>query len=812
MARFYTTSKGEFLKPFDPSDYGYAGTAKTTGSGTRSTAAPKLGDFEVLPQDVNALDSRMTDYQKRINDLTYQAQQDPKSIKALTPEMQKLSLEIGSDVRAGDIYHMLNRKSEYDRTVDTLKKVFKDRPDLLDAAIGAIEIPPLIDENGEYQQIRAPRVTDPWTSAREGALFKDAIAALKPKLQDSTDWQNVPAVSDAVTKYFEKEDIYGLNAKDIENTIISQLSPQDLLAITQEAELMGMDPEKVMKNFETRIRNFANSIAGVTDKKREKTTRTDYGKKAEYQSRGRGKGGGLGPGESWLADRLTNLYLDFDTIDLKDFRDYMPDGVTEEELRELSKFMPFYGKSVPIANPDDYDLTPRQLEIVKGGREFLTRNITSRLKDLTEAFRDQALKSDKNTIVQSFNYDPNAAPGEEVTVTLRTTTKGAGGAGGADDDFNATTLNPGQQPQRQAGAGDQVKVTTKPLTMGMLRNIVGQAEADKVYKILLDRKMISPEKEDILWKGPVSADATPAGATDATTTGFEPDLRFDANRRTDINVNGSYLVFKEIQQNLEDLGYVGDPVVDEETGETRYEYTISEKDIEALQKGINGINPLDPQVNLIEGLDNEVRETIKNLEETKKLDEENIATIDRGLAEVEPNGTYTIDNKSVTGTEAKAILETEKEETLKRLQKIEADLKKIREEGLKSIRETIGKEAVAKRRKESQEERKELATTATDSAAVDMIYENADDFSGDFLKSQNEDSKIPQTLKDEYPAAKDIPGYTFYGHISADKKEEEIASMGSNWNNMLSDTENYRIINDGKGGHFIFVKTQNTNQ
>ena len=812
MARFYTTSKGEFLKPFDPSDYGYAGTAKTTGSGTRSTAAPKLGDFEVLPQDVNALDARMTDYQKRINDLTYQVQQDPKSIKALTPEMQKLSLEIGSDVRAGDIYHMLNRKSEYDRNVATLKKVFEDRPDLLEAAISAIEIPPLIDENGEYQQIRAPRVTDPWTSAREGALFKDAIAALKPKLQDSTDWQNVPAVSDAVTKYFEKEDIYGLNAKDIENTIISQLSPQDLLAITQEAELMGMDPELVMKNFETRIRNFANSIAGVTDKKQKQATLTDYGLQAKVKANAAAEVANQ-KGQNWFADRLTRLYVDFESIDPKEFGDFMPDNVTREELKALAPLLPILGRTITPEIVQQYNLTPRQIEIIQGAKEYLNQNITNNLKDLTEAFKETTFEENDNYIIQSFNYNPNAAPGEEVTVTYRITPKEG------DDDSK-------EPPSRDKGQGAQAaqgEVVTKPVTLGLLRRILGEKEQDKIYTILDSRGMIAKNRETIIWKAGEQVNAGNAGPEvapddsaistgitlpEGATWGYDPNKADEKN-----NPNGAFLSYKELNPNFENLGYVGEPFVDPNTKETSYRYYISEKDASELSTRYKGINPLDPKVNLLEQRQRQIDQDYEQRQtEIQEATQKN-TTIDQQIAEIDVNETVDLEGgETLSGQEYKERLEKNRAENLKILEEAEAENKKYREQALKEIMDFASPEAGEDRRKEAEEKAlSKYATNAEDSVIVKEVYSGRD-FSGDYVKSQNENSKIPEDIKNNYPTAKDIPGYTFYGHILADKKEEEIASMGGNWNKMLSDTENYRIVDDGKGGHFIFVKTQNTNQ
>lgn len=812
MARFYTTSKGEFLKPFDPSDYGYAGTAKTTGSGTRSTAAPKLGDFEVLPQDVNALDSRMTDYQKRINDLTYQVMKDPKSIKALTPEMQKLSLEIGSDVRAGDIYHMLNRKSEYDRIVKNLEEVFGDRRDLLEGAINAIEIPSLINENGEYQQIRAPRVTDPWTSAREGALFKDAIAVLKPKLQDSTDWQNVPAVSDEVTKYFEKEDIYGLNAKDIENTIISQLSPQDLLAITQEAELMGMDPERVMKNFETRIRNFANSIAGVTDKKQKQTTLTDYGLQAKVKANAAAEVANQ-KGQNWFADRLTKLYVDFESIDPKEFGDFMPDNVTREELKALAPLLPILGRTITPEIVQQYNLTPRQIEIIQGAKEYLNQNISNNLKDLTEAFKDTAFEENDNYIIQSFNYNPNAAPGEEVTITYRTTPEE--GDNGSDD--------PEKRDRGQGAQAAQGEVVTKPVTLGLLRRILGQKELDKIYTILDSRGMVAEGRETIIWKAGEQVDAGNAGpqiapedsATSTETTlpegatwGYDPNK---ADEKT--NPNGAFLSYKELNPNFENLGYVGEPFVDPETKETSYRYYISEEDASEISTAYKGINPLDPKVNLVEQVQRQTNEDFDQIQETYEKEKEIIATRDQQIAEIDMNQTYEDENgNTYSAQEYKESLEKDKAERLKKQEEREAVLNGGREKALEEIKNRIGPEANNRRIEEAKQRALgKYATNPGDSVIVEEVYDGRD-FSGDFLKSQNEDSKIPEDIKKNYPTAKDIPGYTFYGHILADKKEEEIASMGGNWNKMLSDTENYRIVDDGKGGHFIYVKTQNTNQ
>jgi len=804
MARFYTTSKGEFLKPFDPSDYGYAGTAKTTGSGTRSTAAPKLGDFEVLPQDVNALDSRMTDYQKRINDLTYQAQQDPKSIKALTPEMQKLSLEIGSDVRAGDIYHMLNRKSEYDRTVDTLKKVFKDRPDLLDAAIGAIEIPPLIDENGEYQQIRAPRVTDPWTSAREGKLFKDVLSSMKPTLQDSKDWQSVPAVSDEITKFFERSNTYGLNAADIETAILSQLSPQDRLAIRQEAELMGYDPDEVEKFFLKRVKSFSQAISGTTRTERNTTKSTDEQKRAELIAIGKAKGSGDGPDAkkdaSWFADRLSTLYVDMNKYELKDLSEYLPDNVTQEEFDLL---LPIHTEI--LANPNkplsEYNLTPREKEILEGLKLASVELSKDTANTISNALKDKPFINNKEKIVLDITFDPLAA--EEEQVMLR----------------YSRPKNPGETKS----AGESTTVTVEePLTLELLERVLGTTEMNKVYNILKNRNMINEDTNTINWRGNAQTQSSVTTANPDTTQEAETDiilpdnvfLRFDRNKSTDNNKNGAYLVYTTPNQNLKDLGYQADLMINEETGLKEYRYYMPEEVIEQLKnKYGNDINPLDANINAKEVLKTKIENKIKTAAQNVEIYQSNKNNLEKIISEIKDDNIYEDLNNGnkYKGAEYRKIRQKELAEVERQL----TEAKKEKEEAEKldpgMVDKEIGEGAVEEAKEEYIKKILPEAKYPADTFVTTTIIKREDDFTSEYANNdmtpeEIEASGVTEEDLKKFKNLKRIKGYRFVGPIDKTDIEATMKRLGQTWDNMRSNTGSYKFEEDGSGGYYLYEK------
>jgi hypothetical protein len=551
MARFYKTSAGEYLEPFDPGEYGY-GKAPASRSSAKSQAAAGFGEFDVLPQDVSALDAKLSDYQTRIDNYAYQIQQNPKAGQELMPEIQKLSAEIASDVRAGDIYHMLLRKKTYDEGNKNLGDVFEESPDYMPWAKNQIVVPPLKnEETGEYQNVVLPNFVQPWTADRESTWVKDSLAQAIAKVTDEYDFDDLKKVGlDEVSSIFYTLQEKGISFKDVKSLLVNNLSTQDILAIQQEGErLLGPGMGKVYfdKVIGEKINNLARAKEGITDVNPNVIRNQDERKAARIRaeassSSGSGRGGDV----PWLADAIMGLPKRIDPNS-----DDIGTQIKEEEL--------YYSPN-------------RQ--------SYFTRQA---IQQFGEILKDNEFKQVKDRYVVDVIYDPEAPPGEEMKVVYEDRPGGAGGGGPLQ---GLVEYEGSQIISATPTAGRRVTV---PLDMSVLRNIIGPAESNKVYEILKQKGFVYPDSNKFNWWGQANqTDAenaqaggaqsgnTQAGGTQAGTP--TPQSAFDIPYGEVQDRNGKkVIVYEKRNPNLEDYyGIEFNRTVDS-TGTTQYEYPITEE-------------------------------------------------------------------------------------------------------------------------------------------------------------------------------------------------------------------------------------------
>lgn len=282
MARFYQTSSGSYLEPFDPTDYGYDvdASAKAAASAVDDTL---LGSLNVLPQDVNLMDEKIAGYQSKINEYTTQLQSNPNLASELAPEIKQYASTIMTDLRSGDLYNMLLRKQQFDDEVDKIKTVFKDNPAYIRAAISQIEVPPLYDADGNVGKISSRQYYQPWTTETEQNWFKNAMGlTLEKVLKRDIDYKKMP-LNDVKTLFY-KEVVKGKSKDDIYNILRSQLSDENIRSIAQTGLIIGvpdglnLTPEEyALQNFDERLKKLALSTAGPTGVTTTSITATDPG-------------------------------------------------------------------------------------------------------------------------------------------------------------------------------------------------------------------------------------------------------------------------------------------------------------------------------------------------------------------------------------------------------------------------------------------------------------------------------------------------------------------------------------------------------
>jgi len=563
MARFYKTSAGEYLEPFDPGEYGY-GKAPASRSSAKSQAAAGFGEFDVLPQDVSALDAKLSDYQTRIDNYAYQIQQNPKAGQELMPEIQKLSAEIASDVRAGDIYHMLLRKKTYDEGNKNLGDVFEESPDYMPWAKSQIVVPPLInEETGEYQNVVLPNFVQPWTADRESKWVKDSLSQAIAKVTDEYDFDDLKKVGlDEVSSIFYTLQKKGISFKDVKSLLVNNLSTQDILAIQQEGERVlgpGMGKVYFDKVIGEKINNLARAKEGTTEQKVDKTKVTDVGAAARIRLEAKSNSGS-GPrgGVPWLADAIMGLPKRID----------------------------------PNSEDIETQLGGQELYYSPNEQSYITRQA---IQQFGETLKDNEFKQVKDRYVVDVIYDPEAPPGEEMKVVYEDR---PGGVRSSDSNFQGLQNFPssgatGATPT----AGRQVTV---PLDMSVLRNIIGPAESDKVYEILRQKGFVNPNNNTFNWWGQANqtdtgnaqasgtqASGTQASGTQASGTQASggqtgtstPQSALESIPYGEIrDKNGAKVIaYEKRNPNLDLLGMDFNRVVDGNTGKTFYEYPITEE-------------------------------------------------------------------------------------------------------------------------------------------------------------------------------------------------------------------------------------------
>jgi len=613
MARFYKTSAGEYLEPFDPGEYGY-GKAPASRSSAKSQAAAGFGEFDVLPQDVSALDAKLSDYQTRIDNYAYQIQQNPKAGQELMPEIQKLSAEIASDVRAGDIYHMLLRKKTYDEGNKNLGDVFEESPDYMPWAKSQIVVPPLInEETGEYQNVVLPNFVQPWTADRESKWVKDSLSQAIAKVTDEYDFDDLKKVSlDEVSSIFYTLQKKGISFKDVKSLLVNNLSTQDILAIQQEGERVlgpGMGKVYFDKVIGEKINNLARAKEGTTEVTPNVIRNQDERKAADIRvgassSSGSGRGGDV----PWLADAIMGLPKRIDPNS-----DDIGTQLKEEEL--------YY-------SPNE--------------QSYITRQA---IQQFGETLKDNEFKQVKDRYVVDVIYDPEAPPGEEMKVVYEDR---PGGGGPRSDFLLKDDFDDSQIISEAPTAGGRVTV---PLDMSVLRNIIGPAESNKVYEILRQKGFVNPDNNTFNWWGQANqtdtgnaqAGGTQAGDTQAGDTQAgtpTPQSAFDIPYGEVQDRDGKkVVVYEKRNPNLEDYyGIEFNRTVDS-TGTTQYEYPITE---ELVTK--NPIDIFNPDVNIKDTWIGQVQK-----DKQRDLDAlSDIFKVDDTVSKLEDNASYTTINP-VTG-------------------------------------------------------------------------------------------------------------------------------------------------------------------